>query len=37
MEFADRVKGTRILSSTSDANKLIADVYAVRADFARDH
>jgi NitT/TauT family transport system substrate-binding protein len=33
----DRVTGTRILSSTSDANKLIADVYAVRADFARDH
>jgi NitT/TauT family transport system substrate-binding protein len=33
----DRVSGTRILSSTSDANKLIADVYAVRADFARDH
>ncbi len=33
----DRVRGTRILSSTSDANKLIADVYAVRADFARDH
>ncbi len=33
----DRVAGTRILSSTSDANKLIADVYAVRADFARDH
>ncbi len=33
----ERVAGTRILSSTSDANKLIADVYAVRADFARDH
>ncbi len=33
----DRVKGTRVLSSTSDANKLIADVYAVRADFTRDH
>ena len=33
----DRVKGTRVLSSTSDANKLIADVYAVRADFMRDH
>ncbi len=29
--------GTRILSSTADANKLIADVYAFRADFARDH
>jgi NitT/TauT family transport system substrate-binding protein len=33
----DRVAGTEILSSTSDANKLIADVYAFRADFARDH
>jgi NitT/TauT family transport system substrate-binding protein len=33
----DRVAGTRILSSTADANKLIADVYAVRADFVRDH
>ena len=33
----ERVAGTRVLSSTSDANKLIADVYAVRADFARDH
>jgi NitT/TauT family transport system substrate-binding protein len=30
-------KNSRILSSTADANKLIADVYAVRADFARDH
>ncbi len=29
--------GTRILSSTADANKLIADVYAFRADFVRDH
>jgi NitT/TauT family transport system substrate-binding protein len=35
--IADRVAGTRILSSTADSNKLIADVYAVRADFARDH
>ena len=33
----ERVAGTRVLSSTSDANKLIADVYAVRADFVRDH
>jgi NitT/TauT family transport system substrate-binding protein len=33
----ERVAGTRILSSTKDANKLIADVYAFRADFARDH
>jgi NitT/TauT family transport system substrate-binding protein len=36
-KIADRVPGTRILSSTSDANKLISDVYAVRADFTRDH
>ncbi len=35
--ISDRVAGTRILSSTKDANKLIADVYAVRADFMRDH
>jgi NitT/TauT family transport system substrate-binding protein len=35
--IADRVADTRILSSTADANKLIADVYAVRADFTRDH
>jgi NitT/TauT family transport system substrate-binding protein len=33
----ENVKGTRILSSTSDANKLIADVYALRADFVQDH
>jgi ABC-type nitrate/sulfonate/bicarbonate transport system substrate-binding protein len=36
-KIPERVSGTRILSSTSDANKLIADVYAVRADFTRDH
>jgi NitT/TauT family transport system substrate-binding protein len=36
-KIPERVSGTRILSSTADANKLIADVYAVRADFARDH
>ena len=35
--IADRVPNTRILSSTQDANKLIADVYAFRADFVRDH
>ncbi len=35
--IVDRVAGTKILSSTADANKLIADVYAVRADFVRDH
>ncbi|OGF67968.1 MAG: hypothetical protein A2Y62_21970 [Candidatus Fischerbacteria bacterium RBG_13_37_8] len=33
----EKVKGTRILTTTSEANKLIADVYAVRADFAKDH
>lgn len=33
----DRVKGTRILTTTAEANKLIADVWAVRADFAKDH
>jgi NitT/TauT family transport system substrate-binding protein len=33
----DKVKGTAILSTTADANKLIADVWAVRADFAKDH
>ncbi len=33
----EKVPGTRILSTTADANKLIADVWAVRADFARDH
>jgi NitT/TauT family transport system substrate-binding protein len=31
------VKGTRVLTTTADANKLIADVWAVRADFAKDH
>ncbi len=36
-KITERVAGTRILSSTGDANKLIADVYAVRADFAKDH
>jgi len=33
----ERVAGTRILCSTAESNKLIADVYAVRADFMRDH
>jgi hypothetical protein len=36
-KIPERVPGTRVLSSTSDANKLIADVYAIRADFTRDH
>lgn len=33
----EKVKGTKILTTTSEANKLIADVWAVRADFAKDH
>jgi NitT/TauT family transport system substrate-binding protein len=33
----DKVKGTRILTTTAEANKLIADVWALRADFATDH
>jgi NitT/TauT family transport system substrate-binding protein len=33
----EKVKGTKILSTTQDANKLIADVWAARADFAQDH
>jgi ABC-type nitrate/sulfonate/bicarbonate transport system substrate-binding protein len=33
----EKVKGTRILTTTAEANKLIADVWAVRADFAKDH
>lgn len=33
----EKVQGTRILSTTADANKLIADVWAIRADFAKDH
>lgn len=33
----EKVQGTRILTTTSDANKLIADVWAARADFAKDH
>ena len=35
--IADRVPGTKLLSTTAQANKLIADVYAFRADFVRDH
>ena len=33
----EKVEGTKILSTTADANKLIADVWAMRADFAKDH
>jgi len=36
-KITERIAGTKILSSTADANKLIADVYALRADFCRDH
>ena len=32
-----RMPKTRILSTTAEANKVIADVYAFRADFYRDH
>lgn len=35
--LVEKRKGNRLLSTTADANKLIADVYAVRADFAKDH
>ena len=33
----EKVKNTRILTTTVEANKVIADVWAVRADFAKDH
>ncbi len=33
----EKVAGTRILTTTSEASKLIADVWAARADFAKDH
>ncbi len=33
----EKVEGTRILTTTAEASKLIADVWAVRADFAKDH
>jgi NitT/TauT family transport system substrate-binding protein len=33
----EKVANTRILTTTSEANKLIADVWAARADFAKDH
>jgi ABC-type nitrate/sulfonate/bicarbonate transport system substrate-binding protein len=35
--ISDRVPKTRLLSTTKEANKIIADVYAFRADFYRDH
>ncbi len=33
----EKVTGTRILTTTAEASRLIADVWAVRADFAKDH
>jgi NitT/TauT family transport system substrate-binding protein len=36
-KIPERVKGTRILTTSAEANKLIADVWAARADFAKDH
>lgn len=36
-KIPEKVKGTRILTTTAEANKLIADVWATRADFAKDH
>lgn len=33
----DKVKGTRLVVTTSTANHLIADVWAVRNDFFKDH
>src|SRR5262252_1213463 len=35
--ITDRLKGTRLVVTTSTANHLIADVWAVRNDFYRDH
>lgn len=32
-----KVRGNRMLVTTSEANKLIADVWFARADFAKDH
>ncbi|NCB37209.1 MAG: hypothetical protein EOM80_00435 [Erysipelotrichia bacterium] len=33
----EKIAGTRILTTTADANRLITDVWAARADFAKDH
>ncbi len=35
--ITDKVPDTWLLSSTQDASKVIADVWAARADFAKDH
>ena len=32
-----KIKGNRMLVTTGDANRMIADVWFARADFARDH
>jgi ABC-type nitrate/sulfonate/bicarbonate transport system substrate-binding protein len=32
-----KVPGTKILTTTAEASKVIADVWAARADFAKDH
>ena len=36
-KISESVPGTRLLSTTADANRVITDVWAARADFARDH
>ncbi len=33
----EKLAGTRILTTTADANRLVTDVWAARADFAKDH
>ena len=33
----EKIAGTRILTTSADANRLITDVWAARADFAKDH
>jgi len=35
--LTEKVKGNRLLVTTGTANKLIADVWFARADFAKDH
>ena len=35
--ITDKIKGTRLVVTTGTANHLIADVWAVRNDFYRDH
>src|SRR5437016_6766649 len=35
--ITDKIKGTRLVVTTGTANHLIADVWAVRNDFFRDH